>query len=196
MSKISPENLRTQWKNITDPVSVIVFYSHAPGKKYNFFSNFWKHKEDFEFTVPEWCGKFSNYKVTVNFSEKLIMLCKASFMEDEESFHKINLAKTPSECKKLGRKIKHWNEKLWQENVCQIAREIIRVKFNSSVELKEKLVQTGGSYIAEASPDDHFWGVGMHANDGLINIPNKWKGYNILGWALMTVRDELNSVNQ
>ena len=59
--------------------------------------------------------------------------------------------------------------------------------------MKVKLLKTGDCFIAEASPQDYLWGIGMYENDRNINIPSEWKGVNILGWALMTIRDELQS---
>ena len=43
----------------------------------------------------------------------------------------------------------------------------------------------------EASPVDSIWGVGMAADNPDINEPLNWKGENLLGYALMEVRDRL-----
>jgi predicted NAD-dependent protein-ADP-ribosyltransferase YbiA (DUF1768 family) len=42
--------------------------------------------------------------------------------------------------------------------------------------------------IVEASPHDTIWGIGMHATDPDAYMPGRWKGSNMLGIALMTVR--------
>ncbi|MEZ2737309.1 NADAR domain-containing protein, partial [Aneurinibacillus aneurinilyticus] len=44
--------------------------------------------------------------------------------------------------------------------------------------------------------DDKIWGVGMSTEDEKINNPREWKGKNLLGFALMEVRDELKHVCQ
>lgn len=44
----------------------------------------------------------------------------------------------------------------------------------------------------EASPYDAIWGIKMAADDKNIENPLMWKGENLLGFALMEVRDMLS----
>ncbi|RYF96968.1 MAG: DUF1768 domain-containing protein, partial [Chitinophagaceae bacterium] len=48
--------------------------------------------------------------------------------------------------------------------------------------------------IAEASPIDTIWGIGLAADDPGIENPSNWKGENLLGYALMEVRDRLQKL--
>jgi ribA/ribD-fused uncharacterized protein len=57
--------------------------------------------------------------------------------------------------------------------------------------LKDYLINTGNRIIVEASPVDRIWGVGLAADNPEIIDPNKWNGLNLLGYALMEVRDRL-----
>ncbi len=68
-------DLKNNWQNL-DEQDVIAFYSEK-SNYYPSFSNFWVH-DTFEFVIPEWCGKFAGNSVPIKFSEKAIMLCKAS----------------------------------------------------------------------------------------------------------------------
>lgn len=43
----------------------------------------------------------------------------------------------------------------------------------------------------EVSPCDNIWGIALLADDTYALDMNKWKGENLLGFALMAVRDEL-----
>ena len=65
------------------------------------------------------------------------------------------------------------------------------MKFGQNPHLRSFLLETQGKVIAEASPVDKVWGVGLQESDRSINDPDQWKGENLLGFALMEVRDKL-----
>ncbi|WP_236573341.1 NADAR domain-containing protein [Nocardia caishijiensis] len=43
----------------------------------------------------------------------------------------------------------------------------------------------------EASPLDRVWGIGLSAQDERAVDPRRWRGLNLLGFAVMRARDEL-----
>ena len=45
----------------------------------------------------------------------------------------------------------------------------------------------------EASPYDRIWGIGLKASDKGANDPERWPGLELLGFALMSVRENLRS---
>jgi ribA/ribD-fused uncharacterized protein len=45
--------------------------------------------------------------------------------------------------------------------------------------------------LVEASPLDRIWGIGLAADDERAADPATWRGLNLLGEALMEVRDRL-----
>ena len=53
---------------------------------------------------------------------------------------------------------------------------------------------TGDSVLVEASPYDNIWGIRLAASSPEAQDPMKWRGQNLLGFALMEVRDELRRV--
>lgn len=53
------------------------------------------------------------------------------------------------------------------------------------------LLQTDDKVLVEASPVDAIWGIGFAADDDRADDPARWRGLNLLGFALMQVRDEL-----
>jgi ribA/ribD-fused uncharacterized protein len=55
----------------------------------------------------------------------------------------------------------------------------------------EILMATGNKILVEASPFDRIWGIGFDENNRNVHDPNYWKGENLLGFALMEVRDEI-----
>ena len=46
-------------------------------------------------------------------------------------------------------------------------------------------------FLVEASPVDVIWGIGLARASRDIERPSAWLGENLLGFALMTVRDTL-----
>ena len=55
-------------------------------------------------------------------------------------------------------------------------------------------IQTGNKVLVEASPYDGIWGIKMAETDKMAQNPLKWNGFNLLGFALMEVRDVLSEV--
>ena len=53
------------------------------------------------------------------------------------------------------------------------------------------LVQTGDRRLAEASPHDNLWGIGLSACDPCASSPDSWCGQNLLGQALEHAREIL-----
>ena len=58
------------------------------------------------------------------------------------------------------------------------------------------MVNTGDRVLVEASPFDPIWGIGLDQNKPDIQNPHTWKGENLLGFALMEVRDRLLTENE
>jgi len=66
---------------------------------------------------------------------------------------------------------------------------ILMKKSGRNTHLLNKLLNTKGTTIVEANPYDQTYGVGLAAFDPNIQDPSKWRGENLMGKALMVVRD-------
>ena len=64
-------------------------------------------------------------------------------------------------------------------------------KFTQNRDLIIKLMDTGDAVLAEASPFDRTWGIGLSADDERAVNRKKWKGQNLLGETLMKIREQL-----
>ncbi|WP_199169863.1 NADAR family protein [Rhodopirellula bahusiensis] len=69
--------------------------------------------------------------------------------------------------------------------------EAVVAKFIQNSHLLEFLLGTGDAVLVEASPYDRIWGIGLKADDERAKDPVTWQGQNLLGFALMDVREEL-----
>lgn len=129
----------------------------------------------------------------LNSSEQLFMLKKAEHFGDTEIFNQLltSPVMSPKDAKALGRKVKNFDNKEWNKVKYQCMFEALCEKFEQHNELANKLILTGERVLVEASPVDKIWGVGLHYNDPLILDDINWKGENLLGKALMQVREGL-----
>lgn len=58
-------------------------------------------------------------------------------------------------------------------------------------DLHRFLLSTGDDVLVEASPVDAVWGIGLGEQEAKTVSPREWQGRNLLGYALMKVRDAL-----
>ena len=146
-----------------------------------------------------WGSEFSNwfecrfkYK-NLNFynSEQAFMWEKAMFFGDTVTAALILKTPSPSQCKKLGRIVLNFKADVWLREGYVIMIAINIAKFSQNSKLKAILHSTEDKIIVEASPYDTIWGIGLyHDDDRCLDIRN-WKGMNLLGKALMEVREKL-----
>ena len=123
--------------------------------------------------------------------EQYLMAQKAKLFHDAERYTAILRAATPKECKALGREVTPFIPEQWEAVRFEVAKTALRQKFLQNPELMNLLLATGDSILAEASPFDKVWGIGLSAHKAAACPPEQWPGLNLLGKALMEVRGEL-----
>ncbi len=161
------------------------------------FLFFWGHQPTKDGTITKTCfsqwleSPFEAEGISYPTAEHWMMAKKAVLFEDDAVFNKILKAKSAAEAKKLGREVRNYNDEVWLANRYEIVKQGNFHKFSQNSDLKEFLINTGERILVEASPVDAIWGVGMASDHKDIADPKKWRGLNLLGFALMEVRDEL-----
>lgn len=124
--------------------------------------------------------------------EHYFMYQKAKLFDPQgDAIQKMGNDLTPSQMKKLGRQVKNFREEEWAWASKGYMYEALYAKFTQNAPLKEKLLQTEYSILAEASPFDRIWGIGMGVSNANVRDPAMWKGQNWLGLLLMAVRGVL-----
>lgn len=124
-------------------------------------------------------------------NEQYMMAKKALLFKDTGTYNKIMVESDPATCKALGKRAANFSQELWDSCKEEIICNANYAKFSQNPALKAALLATGDAVIAEASPYDKIWGIGLKAVDPDSLDPNKWRGQNLLGKALMRVREEL-----
>lgn len=173
--------------NIEEGDKFLFFWGHQPSKDGSItkscFSQWWESA----FTVEG-----VEYKT----AEHWMMAKKAELFEDFEVLQKIIEAKSPGAAKRLGREVRNYVDSVWLEHRFEIVKVGNKHKFSQNEDLKTFLLNTKNRVLVEASPVDSIWGIGMASDDKDALYPYKWKGLNLLGFALMEVRDELKNLTE
>ena len=141
------------------------------------FSNWFRRKfviDDFEYL----------------FVEQYMMAQKAKLFHDSERYTAILRATGPWKCKELGRNVQPFDSKAWGAVKYEVVKTANRAKYEQNPDLMAKLLATGDAILAEASPKDTIWGIGLDAAAAAETDPSAWPGQNLLGKILMELRTE------
>ncbi|MFM8217125.1 MAG: NADAR family protein [Pirellula sp.] len=158
---------------------------------------FWGHTPAKDGTITKACfsqwyvAPFTIEGVVYPTAEHWMMAGKARLFSDNETLQEILVAPDPKSAKALGRKVRGFKDDLWVTNARRIVTEGNIAKFSQNEGLKEFLLATETKVLVEASPYDRIWGIGLGAEDPNAKHPTKWQGENLLGFALMDVREAI-----
>ncbi len=135
-------------------------------------------------------------------AEQYMMSEKALLFGDLEAYAKIMKEEDPAECKKLGRAVKNFNDRVWEKSFREIIFHGNMGKLQADIRIVNALLATGDAVLVEASPYDDKYGAGMtkedllHADGTLKVSPANWhkegsteQAGNHLGFVLMGIRD-------
>ena len=143
-----------------------------------------------------WMEDFWSVANTYRCMEQYMMAGKAELFGDQGIRAQILECSDPKQIKALGRKVRGFEQKVWDKFKYAIVLNGNWCKFSQNRDLREFLLSTGDSVLVEASPYDAIWGIRLSTSSPEAQDPMKWRGQNLLGFALMEVRDELRRVTQ
>lgn len=158
---------------------------------------FYGHKASVDGSVTASCcsqwfpAEFQIDGVKYPTAEHFMMAEKARLFKDEEMLEKILLCLTPKEAKAFGRKVRNFEDVTWKKHCSQIVVKANAAKFTAHPHMGKWLKATEPNVLVEASMWDKIWGIGMTSSAKGARDPKQWKGTNLLGFALMEVRDNL-----
>lgn len=143
-----------------------------------------------------WIGDFWSIAHNYCCMEQFMMAQKAELFGDEEIRQQILESHDPRQMKTLGRNIRNFDQALWDRAKYSIVLNGNWCKFSQNRDLRDFLLSTGDKVLAEASLYDAIWGIRLSTDSPDAQNPHKWQGENLLGFALMEVRDELRRITQ
>ena len=140
----------------------------------------------------QWCdAEFEVDGIKYNCAEQYMMAEKARLFEDQDTLEKIMASKFPREQKKLGRAVKNFDEDKWNNVAKDVVYKGSYAKFTQNKRLMDRLIETKGTTLVEASPYDRIWGIGLGEFDPNAYDRSKWQGKNWLGEVLTKLREDL-----
>jgi ribA/ribD-fused uncharacterized protein len=135
---------------------------------------------------------FTADRIEYTCTEQFMMAEKARLFGDTEICQRILDTDSPRSHKALGRTVRGFVEKVWNQNREDIVYRGNIAKFSQNPDMLTQLLSTGDRVLVEASPLDRIWGIGLRGDDPRASDPSQWAGLNLLGEVLMRVRSELS----
>ena len=143
---------------------------HNTGKKLN-YNMFWGHQPSADGSMNQsclsqwWMEEFLYENDIYCCMEQFMMAQKAEVFGDTEIREEIMKCREPKEIKALGRKVREFDESVWNKVKYSIVLNGNYRKFSQNLKLREFLLSTGEDILVEASPYDAVWGIRMSANN-------------------------------
>ena len=156
--------------------TTLAIYFYGANRKYGYMSNFYK-------------AEFEESGVKFNCSEQYFMYKKCLEFEPHNTQlqQQILDETSPRKIKSLGRKVKNYEELVWNKKCIGYMQDALDLKFTQNKHLLDKLLSTNNSIIYEASKYDRKWGIGYTEKEAINTSVDKY-GRNLLGTCLMAVR--------
>lgn len=155
-------------------------YFHKPEEPHGFLSNWYPS----DFTLDGM--QFSS-------AEQYIMYRKCMTFGDTATAKKVMETDDPAQQQALARNAKGYHDVVWGGLRQVILMRALVAKFTQNEELRDALLDTGDDYLVECAHNDKLWACGERLDGSARLDIARWSGKNILGFALMEVRNMLQS---
>ena len=155
----------------------VVFF-HLPKEPNGYLSNWYP-------------ATFTIDGITFSSTEQYIMYRKCKIFGDEESASAILETNDPARQQAIGQGASGFDGTVWNGMKQVVAYRGLLAKFSQNENLKQQLLDTGDAYLVECAHKDIIWACGIRLTEEERFDINKWRGQNILGFALMEVREAI-----
>ena len=123
--------------------------------------------------------------------EQYMMYQKAVTFKDANTAEKIMRGSDFAKIKQYGREVSSYDDVVWNGIRQIVVYRGLLAKFSQNEELKQRLKKTGDAILAECAVNDRIWATGISMKDERRFEMDQWRGENLLGFALMQVRQPL-----
>ena len=151
---------------------------------------------DYGFLSLKWVVEIEFNGTMYNSAQQALYAEIAKGFNDQENLNRIMLADTPDAIDYSLENVPgdaDVNEPRWNDLTKQFIYDINIAKYNQYPELAERLLQTKTAMLGAYIPDDNLIGIGISLDNVLSKNPVNWTGQNILGKALMDIREKIRS---
>ncbi len=166
-----------------DATLQVVLFSEPETNDYGYLSLKWVVELEFNGTM-------------YNSAQQAIYAEIAKSFNDQEGLQRIMLADTPDGI--------HYqlsdvpgepdaNEARWNDILKRLIYDVNMLKFNQYPELAGRLLETKSAALGAYIPDDNLLGIGISLDNIQSKTPIHWTGQNLLGKALMEIRDKIRA---
>ena len=128
--------------------------------------------------------------------EQYVMYRKCMIFGDEKSAKAVLDTDDTAQQQAIGRKATGYNGHVWAGMRQMVVFRGLLAKFNQNEALKQQLLDTGDAWLVECAGSDPIWACGLCLTDDKRLDAANWTGDNILGFALMEVRETLKGTNK
>lgn len=160
-------------------MNIICF--HNPDEENGYLSNWYP-------------SSFTHGAITYTSLEQYMMVQKALCFHDTTMADLILSTHDVAMIKAYGRQVANYNDHIWSGIRQVVVYTGLIAKFSQNSQLKDLLLSTNDAILAECAVNDTIWGIGLSMKDPLRFHMDQWKGKNLLGYALMMVRDQLKTM--
>ena len=157
---------------------VEAYFFHRPEEPNGYLSNWYLSSFDLD---------------NMHFSsvEQYIMYRKCMLFGDETSAKAVLATEDVATQQATGRNASGYINAVWAGARQMVVYRALMAKFTQNDDLRQQLLDTGDAYLVECAGSDQVWACGIRLDDEKRFDASNWKGSNILGFALMEVREQL-----
>jgi len=158
---------------------------------------FYGHRAPADRSPGAWlCSQHASVPFTVDglpyaTAEAWMMAGKARLFGDNDTLAQILAAPDPATAKRLGRQVRGFDAARWEQECYRIVALGNWYKFTQNPAARDWLLGTAPAVLVEATSRDRIWGIGLDLHHPDVLDPARWRGRNLLGYALTEVRDAL-----